>query len=61
MLVDDDLLNAHVLILEGFSDRIDASRGGDLPLQTGKAFSYKIDEVREANRDRIRSRLINPF
>src|SRR5512136_1639215 len=61
MFVDDDLLNTHVLVLEGFPDRIDASRGGDLHLQTGKAFSYKVDEVREANRHRICSRLINPF
>jgi hypothetical protein len=61
MFVDDDLLNAHVLVLKGFPDRIDASRGGDLHLQTGKAFSYKIDEVRDTNRDRIRSGLINPL
>jgi hypothetical protein len=61
MFVDDDLLNAHVLILEGFPDRIDPSRGGDLHLETGKAFSHKIDEIRQANRDRIRSGPINPF
>jgi hypothetical protein len=61
MFVDDNFLNAHVLVLEGFPDGIDAGRGGDLHLQTGKTFFYKIDEVREANRDCIRSGLINPF
>jgi hypothetical protein len=60
MFVNDDLLDPHVLILKGFPDRIDAGRGRDLHLQTGKAFSYKIDEVRDANRDRIRSSLVNP-
>ena len=61
MFIDDDLLNAHVLVLEGLPHRIDTGRGGDLHLQTGKALSYEIDEVRDANRDGISSRLINPF
>jgi hypothetical protein len=61
MFIDDDLFNTHVFVLEGFPDCIDASCGRDLHLQAGKALSYKIDEVREANRDRVRSGSIDPF
>jgi hypothetical protein len=61
MFINDDLLDSHIFILEGFSDRIDTGRGRDLHLQTGKAFSYQIDEIGDAHRDRIGSRPINPF
>ena len=53
VFIDDDLLNAHVLILKGLPHRVDPGCGGDLDLQTGKAFSHQIDEVRNADGDRV--------
>jgi len=61
VLIDDDLLDAHILILEGLSYCVDPGRGGDLHLEAGETLSHEIDEVRDAEGDGVRPRLIDPL
>jgi hypothetical protein len=61
MLIDDDLLDPHLFILEGLSHRVDPGSGGDLHLEAGEALSHEIDEVRDAEGDGVRPRLIDPL
>jgi hypothetical protein len=61
MLIDDDLLDPHLFILEGLSHRVDPGGGGDLYLEAGETFPHEIDEVRDAEGDSVRPRLIDPL
>jgi len=61
MLVDDDLLHSHILILKGFPHRVHTGGGGDLHLEARKTLPDEIDEVRDADGNSIRSGPIDPF
>jgi hypothetical protein len=53
MFVNDDLLDSHIFILQGLSDRIDTGCGGDLHFKAGKSFSHQVDEIGHTDGDRI--------
>jgi hypothetical protein len=43
MLIDDDFLNPHILVLKGLSDSIDPGCGRDFDVEAGKPLPYKVD------------------